>query len=1859
MQRKGKIIVKRKRVWKRVISILLAGILMVESSMISLAESATVVQTEIVEQSTQDQTEEMTDEMILEENTVLEFEQSTPSTSIIESTVEETKEIESSEIVETNVTEIETSEETSVIESDTTEESNIEVNSTENETEEMSSEIEQETVSETMEVSEDEATLKTEVVETEEENLSIELEQNVYNVQDVSEEIELEFLAPKNLEITDKMDTSITLQWDTIIGCTEYAIYRSETKDNGYEQLLNGKVSTDSNRGAYTDTTCEEGKVYYYKVRGYRQLPSGTVVYSGFSNIVDNRIVLETISLDKAECEIVLGKTDLITIFFTPENTTDKDKISFSISDEEVIAVDSIDEKTNTVTIYANQVGESELTIQVGDCSASCHITVVADEQHNTQIELVPVQEVIIDATLNNDVEEGVVGAINLEVGSAEKSSVTLKAEVLPEDATNKQIQWTSSDKDVVLVSEDGVVTATGVGTAIITATADNDVCDKVTIVVLPLDQEFRIQNEKNITLYCNEIGTSTSALKREHQVKLTKELTYTYQSSKPDVASINEEGLITAHAPGVTTITVRAKETGKLASMTVTVRRYVEKIILPKNEITVMRGTIPKIAFSLTPQNVSAECLETLQVESSRKILSLLTWTKKKTSGEISFRADKVGTATLKITAGDHATDVDGEPINSVYQEIVVHVVEPNATKIATAKLNGQAKMKSGTVQQLELCLWDSTRNELDLNEIGVSVGYVSSNEAIATVDENGKVTALTGGRVVITAYILDGSNKKVTLSINVEQRPEEIAFEKDTYYLSKATNATANISLKPLFYPATTASNHKGVQWQIVEVRNADGTLAEGEVSAYAVVNTSGVVTVKKNVSEGMYLVVRCTSKSYDATEQGVSADVKIIIQERKVSQLRFKTTNVQMIGLEEMSVPFIPTYVKGYSDATFDAVSSNPEIVEVLGIEDDFVRLKAKAYGTVTITLSSDSAVRTTCRITVYPFVRGAIKAKQSTYTLQQAQYDATDKAELRFVDAQTQKIEVNPQLFTYQSSNPDLVYVDENGVAYANPKSDNKITESKNQVTITATLKNDPDKRKAVVKVIVCPTKQIERMDVTYYRTPKLANADTSYSDGTVMTDQGTTMVYDTSSREFVLRIFAYGADYESVSIPNIKASTSDTTVAMITSFRLKRTNGIDVWEAIVSVRKPGRFKVTFTAQDQKKKIREVAFGIYSGDPILESANVGCINKHAETVQINHVTGLISQETFSLIGTDGTEIKDVSVKSAQIKLKQNGKIVSRTYNCEEEDYFRVEALGNQKYRLVIYKDILENAVDGTYNITLNVKRSSLPGDVGFGSDKVKTITSTYKIVSTLPKIANATVRLNSFMKGDAVEIPIKTTETIQNVSVANGMMMDKEVDIFQENGKWYVKIKDDKFDTWKKSMTSGKIQVELAGYTTPVQMNLTVQTVLQKPTVKQQSVPSIQLQHGADTYVTLIDQKNVIWSDLEVSCKNEEKSVFRVEVVEGNKLKVSFKDATMKLRAQGTTYTEKVVVNKPEWKTPIEIAVSVKAYNGTTIPQIKFAKSTLQLNKYVGETQVETDVICSMNNVELTNGEWKIVETCRFATVENRKTVWHPCSDAFQAKYQGGKLKIVLKNPDIVPNGTYSLIMTKVWDEKNDESLKTPLKTSTLVVQVKNVAPVIRVSMSGRMDLINRSNSTLKGKVTVANVNSTIKRIKLVNDGEDGFAEKFYCIQKGQEFTVYARRNVELAVKRVTGTVELTMTDGTILRQKIAFTPTQSTPKVSNVANQTIYKSIEKYSKDIDFNQMVESGVQVGKIDVTGVPKGMSVQESNGHLLISLTDKTIKAGRYRMTVKIHFKGAQAISSDALGQAVTKTFYVDVKE
>lgn len=217
---------------------------------------------------------------------------------------------------------------------------------------------------------------------------------------------------------------------------------------------------------------------------------------------------------------------------YTPSNATHTDE-SYASSNEEVATVSA------EGLVTALKPGETEITITIDSKSASFTLTV----------EKVAVETVTLPDELAN--------GITMIIG--ETRNIAGKVTIAPENATYKEESYDSSDKSVATVSETGEIEALAAGETEITVTVDG------------VDAKFTL-TVKAAAILINEITLSETS--REIDLGETLDLTplltitpadntegVTYASSNPEVATVDDKGLITSKAVGETTITVSAKD--------------------------------------------------------------------------------------------------------------------------------------------------------------------------------------------------------------------------------------------------------------------------------------------------------------------------------------------------------------------------------------------------------------------------------------------------------------------------------------------------------------------------------------------------------------------------------------------------------------------------------------------------------------------------------------------------------------------------------------------------------------------------------------------------------------------------------------------------------------------------------------------------------------------------------------------------------------------------------------------------------------------------------------------------------------------------------------------------------------------------------------------------------------------------------------------------------------------------------------------------------------------------------------------------------------------------------------------------
>ncbi|MCL1933374.1 MAG: leucine-rich repeat protein [Candidatus Azobacteroides sp.] len=185
---------------------------------------------------------------------------------------------------------------------------------------------------------------------------------------------------------------------------------------------------------------------------GTKALYQAANVWKDFGTIIDDgapvTIAVTGISLNKQSLSLEIDSAEQLTATVLPENATNKN-YTWRTSDSNVATV-----VNGLVTAVSEGNATITVTTEDGGFTATCRVTV-----NPKTPEPIAVTGVELDKT-----------SVSLKIGNSEQ----LTATVLPTDADNKKVRWSSSDTTVVTVSAIGLIFATGQGTATVTVTTED-----------------------------------------------------------------------------------------------------------------------------------------------------------------------------------------------------------------------------------------------------------------------------------------------------------------------------------------------------------------------------------------------------------------------------------------------------------------------------------------------------------------------------------------------------------------------------------------------------------------------------------------------------------------------------------------------------------------------------------------------------------------------------------------------------------------------------------------------------------------------------------------------------------------------------------------------------------------------------------------------------------------------------------------------------------------------------------------------------------------------------------------------------------------------------------------------------------------------------------------------------------------------------------------------------------------------------------------------------------------------------------------------------------------------------------------
>ena len=234
--------------------------------------------------------------------------------------------------------------------------------------------------------------------------------------------------------------------------------------------------------------------------------------------------------------------------------------------------------------------------------------------------------------------------SVNVNVGK----TTTLKTVVNPDNATNKTLEWSSSNNKVVTVAN-GVVKGVKAGKATITVKTTDGSNLSATCTVTVKQPVTSVSLTKKATVYTGKKLT----LKAKVNPSSASNKGLTWKTSNAKVAKVTSKGVVTGVKAGTAKITATAKDgSKKSATCTVTVRQSVSKITLSKNTVKLAKkGDSYKVKVTVAPKNAYNK---NVAVKSANTKLVKVSASTVKSNKTVKITAVKKGTTKVAFTAKD-----------------------------------------------------------------------------------------------------------------------------------------------------------------------------------------------------------------------------------------------------------------------------------------------------------------------------------------------------------------------------------------------------------------------------------------------------------------------------------------------------------------------------------------------------------------------------------------------------------------------------------------------------------------------------------------------------------------------------------------------------------------------------------------------------------------------------------------------------------------------------------------------------------------------------------------------------------------------------------------------------------------------------------------------------------------------------------------------------------------------------------------------------------------------------------------------------------------------------------------------------
>lgn len=495
-----------------------------------------------------------------------------------------------------------------------------------------------------------------------------------------------------------------------------------------------------------------------------------------------------------------------------------------------------------------------------------------------------------------------VVSPASVSLGAGETR--TLAAQVTIEAGMSTTVTWRSSDPAVAMISQSGMVTGVSQGSTTITAVslADTTRRGSATVSVVPIVRDLDL-SPTALSMFLADSRPLQATLSADPGASQA----IIWRTSNASVASVSEEGMVTANAVGTAIITaLSAADSTRRATALITVR-YAPVV-------------------TVSPTNVSLEVGQTRQasasVQADAGVNRTVTWRSEDPRIATVSATGLISAVTFGSTTITAVSVADTSRSASIAVQVVSVVPSIAISPTTIILAPGEARTFSGTVT----------------GDPGAPTGLIwrTSNPSVVAIAANGTATGVAAGNATITVLAAGDTTKRATATVTV-RAASVVSVAPATVALSLGQQQTIVASITGETGPG------QGVTWQSAN-------------TSIATVTAGGVVTA---AGFGTTLV---TATSVSDTTRSASATITVVPQVQSVS-----VTPASATIAANQTVQLTPSVVaQGSLSQAVIYRSSNPAVASV-----NFAGLvTGTGLGNAVITVASaiDTSKQATSAITV---------------------------------------------------------------------------------------------------------------------------------------------------------------------------------------------------------------------------------------------------------------------------------------------------------------------------------------------------------------------------------------------------------------------------------------------------------------------------------------------------------------------------------------------------------------------------------------------------------------------------------------------------------------------------------------------------------------------------------------------------------------------------------------------------------------------------------------------------------------------------------------------------------------------------